>query len=94
MTNNVIHTSMPCIPPDRQDPTLRRTTITRSSNDAQEVAETERPRRRLGVCEGEAHAIMLEEMLKGANVVISGDSGKLIGKRDGFLRACLECQLR
>lgn len=60
----------------RQDPTLRRTTITRTGDDVQENAETGQPRRRLGVCEGEAHALMLEEMLKGANVVISGDAGK------------------
>lgn len=47
--------------------------------DAQETyGESDwQPQRRLGVCKGEEHARILEEMLKGANVVIAGDSGKL-----------------
>lgn len=36
-----------------------------------------RSRRRLGVCKGDAYELMVEEILKGANVVISGDSGKM-----------------
>lgn len=45
------------------------------ADDGQASADTVRVRRKLGVCKGEAHTLMLEEMLKGANVVISGDSG-------------------
>lgn len=73
------HSHINVTPRNRQDPTLRRTTIARTSNSngENENADTGRQRRRLGVCEGEAHALMLEEMLKGANVVISGDSGKI-----------------
>lgn len=51
----------------------------RETDDGQENAETVRTRRKLGVCKGEAHTLMLEEMLKGANVVISGDSGIYLG---------------
>lgn len=47
-----------------------------TKGDGHDLRGSGRPRRRLGVCEGDAHALMLEEMLKGANVVISGDSGK------------------
>lgn len=32
--------------------------------------------RKLSVCKGEEHTLMLNEILKGANVVIAGDSGK------------------
>lgn len=55
---------------------MRRNSIASTSIGGQKNAGEWRPRRRLGVCEGEAHALMLEEMLKGANVVISGDAGK------------------
>lgn len=63
-----------------QELRARRSTRTAANNgqekdDAQDNAETVRTRRKLGVCKGETHTLMLEEMLKGANVVISGDSG-------------------
>lgn len=66
-----------------QAPPRRRTGVTATNNgqaeeDPQDNAGAGGPRRRLGVCQGEAHALMLEEMLKGANVVISGDSGKMV----------------
>lgn len=35
-----------------------------------------RARRRLGVCKGADRSHILDEILKGANVVIEGDSGK------------------
>lgn len=33
--------------------------------------------RRLGMCEGVEYTSMLEEMMKGANVLVSGDSGNV-----------------
>lgn len=63
-----------------QELRARRSTATAANNGqekdgGQDNAGTVRTRRKLGVCKGEAHTLMLEEMLKGANVVISGDSG-------------------
>lgn len=48
------------------------------ADDGQDNAANVRTRRKLGVCKGETHTLMLEEMLKGANVVISGDSGSFV----------------
>lgn len=74
----------PTLPGCWQEPRARRSTMITTNNgretdDGQENAETVRTRRKLGVCKGEAHTLMLEEMLKGANVVISGDSGIYLG---------------
>ncbi|CAM9816881.1 unnamed protein product [Ectocarpus sp. 12 AP-2014] len=70
----------------------RRTAFAAASDSGHKSAEAERPHRRLGVCEGEAHALMLEEMLKGANVVISGDSGWFYrwfeSMQDAYARTC------
>eukprot|EP00904_Undaria_pinnatifida_P006621 jgi/Undpi1/3089/HiC_scaffold_15.g06463.m1 len=75
----------------------KRSTMTAANNgqeadDGQDNAANVRTRRKLGVCKGETHTLMLEEMLKGANVVISGDSGWFYewfaGMQDAYHRTC------
>ncbi|CAM9468076.1 unnamed protein product [Laminaria digitata] len=80
-----------------EEPRGKRSAMTAANNgqetdDGQASADTVRVRRKLGVCKGEAHTLMLEEMLKGANVVISGDSGWFYewfaSMQDAYHRTC------
>ncbi|CAM9606633.1 unnamed protein product, partial [Hapterophycus canaliculatus] len=67
------HAPIGHVEPEQDTPS--RAALSSTNGDGRDIKDARLPRRRLGVCEGDAHALMLEEMLKGANVVISGDSG-------------------
>ncbi|CAN0175279.1 unnamed protein product, partial [Scytosiphon promiscuus] len=77
---------------DPQQDNPSRATLASTKGDEHFVKDSGQLRRRLGVCEGDAHALMLEEMLKGANVVISGDSGWFYrwfeSMQDAYARTC------
>ena len=48
-----------------------------------------RQRRRLEMCRGQGASSMLEEMMKGANMVIAGDSGmSLCFRQSGVVDCC------